>query len=318
MRTRVEIRNELADLDGAIGAFTRDESPFGVSLMREALDRRRLHLVSELQAAESADLLMVLDGPPVEDNAVEVEYLVKLLGPFERAAAAVAQALEDAATRAGVIPAAIRSQSTMRLKATFAGSFGMAMVGPTEEDQLTLDVEGADKPRPLFERSIERLMAIIEAGLDPENFDQAIIDQIGDLGQRTNSHLIDLAKATTSVGAPVEFLWAQPDSVQRRVMLTPQVAARIQEVLTHIESHDTETPIVGRLVEASLVRRTFGIETADGEVVRGLVHLDVAHRIEEFFGQQVAGTVLVTTTSSTASGAHTERYQLIRFAASLD
>lgn len=319
MRTRSEIRNELADLATALSAFDADAlaEPFGVRLMRESLDRRREVLVEELRHAEDADLVMVLNGQAVVDHAVEVDFLVKILSPFEKAASAVAQALEDAATKAGVIPAAIRDRAAVRLQATFAGSFGLLLGGPPLDEQLLLPIDD-DLPRPLFERAIGRLMAIVDAGNDPDNFDQGILDQIGDLGQRSASHVIDLAKSVSGSGATVEFLWADQSHPQRRVLLSPLVANRLQEVLSHIEMTEVEQPIRGRLVEASLLRRTFGVELEDGTVIRGGVDPDIAHRVEEYFGRQIDGRMLVMRTRSTASDRHSDKFRLVEFAGPLD
>lgn len=320
MRTRSEIRNELADLASAFEEFAADDptEPFGVRLMRESLDRRRDVLTEELRRAEDSDLVMILNGQPVVDHAVEVDFLVKILSPFEKAASAVAQALEDAATKAGVIPAAIRDRVAVRLQATFAGSFGLLLSGPPLDEQLMLPIDEGDLPLPLFERAIGRLMAIIEAGQDPDNFDQSILDEIGDLGQRSASHVVDLAKSVSAVGAPVEFLWADAGHPQRRVVLSPLVATRLQEVLTHIEMAEVEQSLRGRLVEASLVRRTFGVEDEDGNIVRGTVNPDIAHRIEEYFGHPIDGRVLVMRTRSTASDRHSDKFHLIDFAGPLD
>lgn len=318
MRTRSEVRNELDDLRTAMAAFDVEdvEPTFGLTLMRSGLKRRHQVLNEELRALEAFDLIMVLNGPPVMEGTIEVDYLVKVLQPFEKAVASIAQALEDAATKAGLIPAMIRDLATVRLKATFAGSFGLALTGPPPSEEMMLPL--FDEPaKPLFDRAIGRVLGVVEAGIDPDGFEQGIIDEVSDLGQRVVSHLTELARAVGSVGAPVEFLWAEPGDTQRRVVLSSLVASRLQQVLTHIESMSEETPVAGRLVEASLPRRTFGIQISDEEIVRGVVAADVAHRIENYFGKEVRGTLLVTRTTSTTSDKHAEKYALLDFAGPL-
>jgi hypothetical protein len=319
VRTRAEVRNELDDLHGAITVFDdtqAESSAFGMQLMRAALERRHQVLVHELRLVEEADLVMVLDGPQVLEGSVDVDFLVKILQPFEKAVASIAQALEDAATRAGLIPATIRDLATVRLKTTFAGSFGMALAGPPPSGDLFLPI--FDEPaRPLFDRAVSRLLAVVEAGLDPDDFEQNIIEEVSDLGQRSVSHLSELARVAGGAGAPVEFHWADPGEAQRRVVLSSLVASRLQRVLTHIESSDEQIPIVGRLVEASLPRRTFGIQVEDDEIIRGSVSADVAHRIEDYFGKEVRGSVLVTRTVSTTSDKHAEKFTLLDFAGPL-
>lgn len=318
MRTRSEVRNELDDLSTAIAAFEAGdvEPSFGLKLMRSGLERRQEVLNEELRSVEASDLIMVLDGPPVTESTVEVDYLVRVLQPFEKAVTSIAQALEDAATKAGLIPAMIRDLATVRLRATFAGSFGMALTGPPPSEEMILPL--FDEPAlPLFDRAIGRLLGVVEAGIDPDSFEQGIIEEVSDLGQRSVSHLTELARTVGSVGAPVEFLWAEPGETQRRVVLSSLIASRLQQVLTHIESTSEELPVAGRLVEASLPRRTFGIQTSDDEIIRGVVSADVAHRIEDYFGKEVQGTVLVTRATSTTSDKHAEKYSLLDFAGPL-
>jgi len=318
VRTRAEVRNELDDLQTALAAFDVGavEPSFGLELMQSGLERRREVLNQELRWVEESDLIMVLDGPPVQEGTVEVDYLVKVLQPFEKAVASIAQALEDAATKAGLIPATIRDLATVRLRTTFAGSFGMALTGPLAADDMVFPL--FDEPaRPLFDRAIGRLLSVVEAGVDPEGFEQGIIEEVSDLGQRSVSHLTELARAVGTVGSPVEFLWADEGNAQRRVVLSSLIASRLQQVLTHIESITEQAPIAGRLVEASLPRRTFGIQVSEEELIRGTVAAEVAHRIEDYFGKDVRGTLLVTRTVSTTSEKHAEKYSLLDFAGPL-
>jgi hypothetical protein len=312
------VRNELDDLQAALAAFDigAAEPSFGLELMQSGLEQRREVLNQELRWVEESDLIMVFDGPPVQEGAVEVDYLVKVLQPFEKAVASIAQALEDAATEAGLIPATIRDLATVRLRTTFAGSFGMALTGPLAADDMVLPL--FDEPaRPLFDRAIGRLLSVVEAGVDPEGFEQGIIEEVSDLGQRSASHLTELARAVGTVGSPVEFLWADEGEAQRRVVLSSLIASRLQQVLTHIESTTEQAPIAGRLVEASLPRRTFGIQVSEEELIRGTVAAEVAHRIEDYFGKDVRGTLLVTRTVSTTSEKHAEKYSLLDFAGPL-
>ena len=78
---------------------------------------------------------------------------------------------------------------------------------------------------------------------DHSSIGQNIIEEVSDLGQRSVSHLSELARVAGGAGAPVEFHWADPGEPQRRVILSSLVASRLQRVLTHIESSDEQIPM---------------------------------------------------------------------------
>lgn len=319
MRTRTEVANELEALNQALSAFDTDDSAlFGIELMKRSLRHRRVALEREAAAVSASDLFVVLNGPPIVENSVEVHWLVEVLKPFERAVSAVAQAIEDAATSAGLIPQNILDQSALRLNATFAGSFGMAMSGPLAAGQVELPIPFGDEiSEPLFDRAISRVIDVVEAATDAENYEQDLVEQIGDLGQRVTSHLAELAKQVEISALSMEMLWGPRGEHQRRVVLTPVLAKRMQQIIGSLQTSDDEIKVSGRLVEASLPRRSFGIETADGAILRGTIDKDVAGLVEQHFGQQVAADIVRHRTVSNLSGKEAVKHTLTRVSGSL-
>jgi len=310
------VRNDLDGLDRAVAACDDPDADelAGVRLMRGSLLRRRHALEQELALASSADLHLVLDGPAVLAHTIDLDQLVKVVSPFEKAIGAVAQALSDAATTAGAIPAAIRQASALRLKATYAGSFGLALAGPPPPLHQTMFEEG----QPLFDRAVTRVLDVVDAGTDPDDYEERVIDQVGELGPRAVSHLGQLAKAVAESGGTVEVLWTEPGAASRRSLISPVVAARLQQVLSHLESEEVETGLHGRLVEVSLPRRTFGLEREDRTVVRGAVDPDLAPALLARAGRAVSAVARTTRTWSTTSGREVERHVLVRLTADED
>lgn len=309
MRTRTEVRNDMDSLDRAVGACNDPEAAglVGVRLMKDSLLRRRYSLEQELALASSADLHLILDGPAVIDHTIDIDQLVRIVSPFEKAIAAVAQALSDAATSTGVIPATIRQASTLRVKATYAGSFGMALSGPPPTSEPVLF--GEDQP--LFERAVTRVVDVIDAGADPESYEQRVIDQVSELGPRAVSNLTQMAKGAADVGGTVEILWTEPGTTARRSVISPVIAARLQQVLTHLQAEDTETNLSGRLVEISLPKLAFGLQQNDDSIVRGAVSPDLAAELLAQAGRTIEAVARTTRTWSTTSGREVVRHTLI-------
>lgn len=322
MRRREEIRSELSELDETLGVFQGypPEPDTGAALMMHDLEQRRGELLTELEQVEAGELVFVLDGPHTPDHTAEVDQLTRWLRPLQDAVSSIAQVIRGRPTAAGAIEGAVVDLSRLRLAGTFPSSFGLALVGPAlpEAEILQLPLEEEEDGWPLFQQAVARVLDVLEAAEDPDVYEQAIVDQVSGLGQRASSHLTSFAAAMAGWEAPVEVLFRPATKPQRRLRVEVATASRLQGVLTSITESEIVEPIRGRLVEASLPRRTFGIETAEEEIIRGRVDPDVAHRIEEYFGHDVDGTLVATHTRSTITGKEAVTYVLKTFAGPLD
>lgn len=311
---------EVGALDAALSAFTDTDAPglAGVQMMHEALRERRLALVSEAQDAARPRLRLTLDGGPVarhanDDHSVNVHSLVNLVGPFDESVRAIGQALSDGPTKGGIIPASVTELVALRLHTTFVGSFGLELSGPPVPEFEALRLPISDEPEPLFDAAVGRVLDVVQAASNESSYEQELIEQVAGLGQRSLKHLQDLAKRCASERAVIAVEWVRPDLEPREVSIDAGSALRLQQVLSSIKSSEVTRPIAGRLVEASIPHRRFGIETEGEGLLRGSVHPDVAHRIEEFFGQEVTGDLLVTTTASTVSDRSAQKLTLLNF-----
>lgn len=316
MRTRADVLADLSHLDATLVAVDEAGSAElpGVAAMRASLAQRRLTLADELRLVDGRSLAMVFTGPGAQDHSVDAEVLVKRLSPFAKAIDAVAQALDDAATAAGLIPAAIRSQSRLIVRGSFEGSFGLELAGPETEVQLTLD---GSEPEPLFDRAVDGVLDVIDAARDPNLYEQQIVDSLAGLGTRALSHLEDLAKAAGSDTNRIDLFRSRPGHPQRVVPLTSDIGNRLAAVVSALESSETPRRVAGRLIAADVERRTFGVELEGGDTVRGTVNPAIVDRLVEYFGQTIEGTMTVTTTRSTISDRTAERFRLEDFAGPL-
>jgi hypothetical protein len=281
------------------------------------LEQMRARLLDELTHAEMGDFQVVLDAGAL--TGADVDQVVKTLGPIQRTIDSVGQALDFEATRAGVIAGAIRSQTRLRLVGTFPGSFGLALEGPAPGDeQFSLFDNEDDDAAPLLERSIAKVLDVIEAASedDPE---QAIVEHVADLGSRVTSAFMELAEGVSRMEGRTRLVWRAPDAVHDRVVsFSPTMATELRTILQATTTNEREVEVSGILEAADKLSRTFKIVTDDGELVRGKVDPDLIDRLRDYFDQPVHATVSARTSRSTLGGKEATSYTLVRFAGPLD
>jgi hypothetical protein len=316
MRRRAEIVRELRELQGILRPF--EETPpkpyTGAALTVNSLARRRDQLLHEFTVAEMGDLQIVLSGDAVSRGGAVVEQVVRTLDPLQRVLDSVGQALDSTVTLAGIIPSAITNRTRLRLVGTFAGSFALALAGPPEDVQLEL----LDEPAaPLLVRSVTRMLDVLAAAGDREDPEQAIVEQVADLGERAARLIVDLADATLRVDAPTEFVWRAPETDQDRVVsFNRLMATRLRDVLSAAETVEEEVEVRGVLEAADKLSRTFKILSEQDEVISGRVDVDVLDRLRDYFDRPVRATLLAGTSRSPA-GKSATKYILTRFAGPL-
>lgn len=319
-RRRRDVQRELSRLTDVVALFD-DQPPdpdTGAALTYDSLRRRHEQLVQELQAAAAGDLQVVLDGDAVIDGGADVEQVVRTLGPLQRAIASVGQALEGEATRAGAIASHITQRTRLRLVGTFAGSFGMHLAAPPPED-MQLEFLDDQVPVPLMEQSVATVLDVISAASSADDPEQAIVDQVADLGQRASGAIIELSEAVLRTSAPTLLIWRAPEEANDRVVsFDGGMAERLKSVLSITQTTERSIPVHGILGAADKFSRTFKILMDDGEVLSGRVEPDLVERLREYFDREVTATVLERTSRITASGKEATRYTLTAFVAELD
>jgi hypothetical protein len=317
VRGREEIRRDLERLDAALTPFTEADPEQllpGVRLMQDSLADRREELVEELSEANSAHLFVSFDGRAVMDHSLDVEQLVRTLGPFQSAVASVGQALGAEPTTAGVIQQAIRDDTALRLVSTLSGSFVLALDGPSlAAEQLAIsDLDEGS----LFERSVMGVLDVLDAAGE-EGYEERIVESVAALGIRVISHFKQLAQAIAPLDSPTEFTLQAGRVPERRVAFDRTMADRLDVVLSSLETTEETVELAGRLVGADMLRRTFALKIDDAEVVRGTVDADVVHRIEDYFNKECRATLRAVTTHSTITEKRATKYTLLRFAGPL-
>lgn len=320
MRRRNEIVQELEELDGVLNLF-HAEPPATTSaewITFSSLQRRREALDAELAAASVGSLKVILDGDAVVEGAADVEHLIRTLAPLQNALASIGAALEGAATTAGQIAEDIRSRTRLRLVGTFAGSFGLDLVGPKVDDDTQLLLFDEEMPLPLLDRSVGTVLDIITAAGQADDPEQAIVEHVADLGQRATSHFKALSDAIIRSTAPTRLEWTPPDSPDvRAVVFNGVMAERLKAVLDVTETVEAEVAVSGVLEAADKLARTFKIVTDDGAVIGGRVDSAIIDRLRDYFDRHVNATMLARTSSMAAAGKKATKFTLVRFAGEL-
>jgi hypothetical protein len=295
-RRRVDELRELRKrFDSAAGADTPS-----VGVMQRALDNQ----IREALIAESGSLHVALDGRPVRDHTIDVQFLANVLGALQYAITSVGQSVVGEPTRRGVIPADIRRATALSVAATFAGSFGLHLTAAAPEQQTEM-FEGE---RTVLERSISSVVEILSVagGSDTER-----LHKLGAaLGPRAFTGLQSLVQLLANGEVTASIEWRSPSS-SVSTNLSPNQLAQARDSMATTEVITTDTVIIGRLVGASLVRSRFELETTNGVVFAGAVDPGVLDRIQRFFGDDCQAKLRVTTVRSLAEGSFSETYVLI-------
>jgi hypothetical protein len=323
-----EVRGELGDVDTALARFAEVSAEHelaprsGAWFMLHDLEERRDALLKELGRVEAGEVLVVLDGAAVVQHSVDVDQFVRTLAPFQRSVSAIGQALSGGPTSQGTVAGITIDRTAMRLVDVVPGSFAAALTGPAivEEEQLEL----GDEPdaRSLFQQSIERLFDVLSASQRLEGFEDAILDEVAELGTRVTKHVDDLAQAAARNDAPTAFIWRAPQRPERRLSLAQGEATRLHDVVTALESAESEPfDITGTLKAGDLLAHSFKIvaDDAEGTIYSGRMAPAIADRmVADFFDKPCTATLRALVTRNTVSGKETTRYVLERFTGPLD
>jgi len=297
-RTRVDELRELRQrFDSAPGADTPS-----IGLMRRALDEQ----IREALITEHGMLDVVLEGLPVTDNSIDVQFLASFLGALQYAVTSVGQAVAGEPTRRGMIPGDIRRATALSLAATFTGSFGLHVIAAAPEQQT----ETFDEPT-VLERSMSSMVEVLSVagGGDAEGVHRLAAA----LGPRAFSGLQSFVQLLANGEVTASLEWRSP-SYRLSTSLTPNELSRARDSMATTDVTTTETIVIGRLVGASLVRGRFELETTGGVVFAGAVDPGVLDRIQPFFGEECQATLRVTTVRSLAEGSVSENYVLVGIA----
>lgn len=291
----------------AVVDFPAGDELDAMSLMRSSMERQ----IGQIESSLAPRLDAVLAGPAAEGQKIDVKFLVSALAPLQEAVTAIGQALDFTATDRAPVPGAVRDVTSMKLAGTFAGSFGLRLEGPTVEieEQAELDLAGAGPVLSTFERSVGTLFDAIDAAED-DNYEENVRTVMSKMGRRGVVHLRALAvqfSASTNRMTLVSTSGAQ----ERRTVIARTVAQRITSVADDTEIEEVETRVRGRLVGASLARRTFELETEDETLIKGSVGPNVLGYLSRYFDTDCVAVMNVTSATSRIDGSASPSYLLL-------
>ncbi|MDY7104646.1 MAG: hypothetical protein S0880_25965 [Actinomycetota bacterium] len=278
-----------------------------MSVMRSGVERQ----IGQLESSVAPRLDAILTGPAVEGHKIDVKFLVSALAPLQEAVTAIGQALDFTATSRAPVPGAVRDVTSMKLAATFAGSFGLRLEGPTTEleEQVELDLAGSGPTRSTFERSVETLFDAIDAA-EEDNYEENVRAVMSKMGRRGVVHLRALAVQFSSSTNRMTLV-STSGAEERRTVIARTVAERIATVADATEMQDVETRVRGRLVGASLARKTFELETEDETLIKGSVGPNALGYLSRYLDTECVALLNVTSATSRIDGSASPSYLLL-------
>lgn len=115
------MRREMVDLTAVMSAFDEEDQRPGTAsgLTFSGLRQRQAELEESFRLLERRELDVVLDGAPVLNDAVRVDFLSRLLGALQESISSIGQARLGTATSRGLIERSVRDSTLLRLSGTF-------------------------------------------------------------------------------------------------------------------------------------------------------------------------------------------------------
>jgi hypothetical protein len=267
------IEAALADINPA-----QARGHFGLELMRQSLERQRDQLNGWLRLALTRDERL--------GTGAELSLVAGVLSSLQDSVASIGQVVAGQPTARGLIPAAIKEATELRVADAQPGSLNLLLV-PAAATQDPLFEDGNET---LLELSMQHLMGLLSG-------DQGdLLQEIAHLGPRVTSHVQTLTNWLAEGRAAASLEW-RSRNVDQATRLGTSEATRLREVLREVEEDTRTLVMTGRLVGGSLLRATFELELEpiqpEDTVIAGRTDEAALDNLEQLFGQRVTATVEV-------------------------
>jgi hypothetical protein len=275
------LRDLLAAAEDAIAAqqlvIAADGPRASWALSLRALQRDRKQLARELaellRHRDHETLDFKLDGPRYSHHLADVEHLSAVLGSLGQLFVRVGQRTVGRPIQ--TVSPALRRQFGLRVHAQFVqGSFGMRLVVDTQSDLLD------DEPR---RAALQRMLQLSTA--------QDLTTAAADHGTWTIKKYRELVHRLIEAEATPRLSWKTAFSDEQITWSASEGDLRTLDNRLALlrEGQTSVSTAEGTLVEASLVRHTFGM-SAQGKVIKGRVPPKLTPQVVTLFGQPVRCT----------------------------
>jgi hypothetical protein len=256
---------------------------FGLDLTRASLERQRDQLDGRLRLALTRDGRL--------GTGAELSLVAGVLGALQDSVSSIGQVVAGQPTARGLIPAAIKEATELRVAAAQPGSLNLLLV-PAAGTQEPLFEDGSET---LLELSMSHLIDLLSHA---DGDRSEMLDEVGQLGPRVTSHVQALTNWLSEGRASASFEW-RSRNLDRTTRLDSTAATTLREVLREVEENTRALVMTGRIVGGSLVRGTFELEldaepsVPEATVITGRTDETALGDLERFFGQRVSASVEV-------------------------
>lgn len=246
-------------------------------------------LVTVLRHRENERLDIILNGQNYEQHLARFSDLGVLFSRFQRLYTSIAQAITSGPTLRGPISSVVRSATDLRLKATFASSFGMEVYVPSSYDLLG---------KSLSSDALEQLFQLLRASMT----EQQLMPISGVIGRRALGHLRSLASLFSETDSDIKIDWKDFTGTKYQWHANKENSNNIIRAIDNIKQNSSETKnISGMLVGASLLRNRFEMVLDNGSVIEGKFIAGLSSEIRGMFGNRIAAVVDETEITDQAS-----------------
>lgn len=250
MRSLSHLRRELALRQSLERVYdVREPEPDGWARYAREGNQRGMRRAQLAIASASESLDWSFDSKGVVGNAIRMSHLQEIAGALGQALRGLGRDELLYEPQAMVPGVTVHQLTDPYVAATVPGSFQLRVVAPPVEEQLRIGMPT------LFERSVDRLIAIFRAGGDDVG-GEGLTDTLSGLRSATLNGIKNLAQII-SEGSPSEVRWRG----ETLLAITPPSADRVAEAIREAAPVETSTTIRGEL-RASDLDGAFRIVTA--------------------------------------------------------
>ncbi|GAA2470079.1 hypothetical protein [Winogradskya humida] len=239
---------------------------------------------------------VALTGEVTSGHFVSVSTLGSFLTNLQESISAVAQALSGRPTNSAAIPREIRDATALSAVATFPSSFGVAMYGPsTDQEESGLFADWVGEFRTILDEAVDRVLNIVDLSEGAGLSDELLTEQLAPLGPRSMKHIGALTAGLSSAGVGMRVAWYARGAQGRRSSWSARGVQRVRDLCEHSEFAEAErVTVVGLLGSASAFRSKVEIRTDGGEIVQGSTSEELSSHLERYFNKRVEAVIEVT------------------------
>ncbi len=302
-RTRVEVQDELRDLEALLGTSTEGleaELGFAFDLSYSALLERRQELLREIGESLRDEALRPI-SVDIEGGAIRAEsppsvsLVLDILSGLQDSLHKLGHSLAGLSSDRGPIPSEIKESTDLRLLAITTGSLHIALEGPRPEAQM-----GLFDDRELFERALHEVSQVVTWEGDLSRIRQWVAER----GQRPVDGLKTFFAACAKTGGTASIRWrGKHDETAQIVRVTPGDAFALVGAFEHMDEQISRVLVQrGTIYEINLRQSTLSFQPEEGRGINARFEPEMKGRLKRLLEDVVTVRFLVSEVPTVGHG----------------